>query len=1221
MAASLSLFLYHEHEAILGSAKVAARSHFTLGILYRHWQTMQNNKDAPVGPRRAPADSPPAHQGKTSSPPGRIPGKIHPAYETRRTSILGIKDEGVSTHITSLNPIRAENAPDEWEHQALEAFVLGHREVSIQVAWEGRTYLRLMRPVFTEESCLKCHEGQGYKVGAVCGGIGVMVPLEPYLAIKSEKDQVAWLGHIFFWLLGFSALVVVTHKLNIKAAERDLAKRALVESEARYSQIFTNNLAIMFVVDPKDGAILEANQAACDFYGYTPAEFSKMRITDLHTLPAERVMQKLRETLEAGNKHVEMKHRSATGQLNQVEVYISTIEMHKHTFWHCLVHDITERRHISEVLGRQKHYLAAMGQAIEVLTATRDLDQLLRAILVQAAELLDTSHGWIATLEEGAQDLVAKCGIGLFRQRLGWKVAAGQGVSGRIWKTGELFLEEDFQQLSNRAPGKGLEQVHPVVGVPLRSQGKFAGVLGLGRTERSRVFTDEEVTLLTEYASLASLALEKVDLGISAKRELFEHQRVEAQLRQRNYFSSALQEITLGLMNRLELSDLLETLIARVGELIEAPHSVIALLSDDGTELVNVVALGAIKDRVGQTVRPGEGVAGRVLNSGETISIEEYRSWEGRLDAPALQAMGPVAAAPLKSGAQVTGILQVARFVGERPFSSQEMSVLEEFARLGAVALDNARLYSAVQEELAERKRAQMHLSESEENYRQTFEGSPDAIGISEMSSGRFLEVNQGFCRLTGFSREEVLGKGYFELGVFESAAQWERLAEIVKEDGFIDNAELRLGRADGTYFEAAFSARPIKYQNSDCLVVVIKDITPLKQAEIEKTKLEAQLQQSQKMEAVGTLAGGVAHDFNNILQAIFGYTQLMLSNESLNEEGRRHLNQIEHAASQAAELVRHLMTFSRKIESQPKPVDLNHYVQLVYGLLGRTIPKMIEIKLDLAQDLKIVSADANQMEQVLLNLVTNSRDAMPQGGKLTIQTVNVNLDEEFCRNHPDAQPGEYVRLSVSDTGKGMDEETAAHIFEPFFTTKGPGQGTGLGLSTVYGIVKSHGGLITCYSQPREGTTFDIFIPVQPELGMAPVEEEKEEPVSGGDETILLVDDEQAVLDIASELLTANGYKVVTEKNGEDALARYKDEGQKIDLVILDLGMPGMGGFRCLRELVKVDPQVRILIASGYTGKAEREDIEAFGAKDYIAKPYRLNDLLAKVREILDQPS
>ncbi|MGD9125087.1 MAG: DUF3365 domain-containing protein, partial [Desulfarculaceae bacterium] len=302
MAGSLVLFLYHEHEAILGSAKVAARSHFTWGILYRHWQTMQNNKDAPIGPSRTPAGSLSAPEDEPSSPPARTPGRIHPAYGTPRTPILGIKDEGVSTHITSLNPIRVENAPDEWEHQALEAFVLGQREVSIQVAWEGRTYLRLMRPVFTEESCLKCHEGQGYKVGAVCGGIGVMVPLEPYLAIKTEKDQVAWMGHVFFWLLGFSALMFVTRKLNIKAAERDLAKKALVESEARYSQIFTNNLAIMFVVDPKDGAILEANRAACDFYGYIPAEFSKMRITDLHTLPAERVMHKLRETLEAGSK-------------------------------------------------------------------------------------------------------------------------------------------------------------------------------------------------------------------------------------------------------------------------------------------------------------------------------------------------------------------------------------------------------------------------------------------------------------------------------------------------------------------------------------------------------------------------------------------------------------------------------------------------------------------------------------------------------------------------------------------------------------------------------------------------------------------------------------------------------------------------------------------------------------------------------------------------------
>lgn len=377
-------------------------------------------------------------------------------------------------------------------------------------------------------------------------------------------------------------------------------------------------------------------------------------------------------------------------------------------------------------------------------------------------------------------------------------------------------------------------------------------------------------------------------------------------------------------------------------------------------------------------------------------------------------------------------------------------------------------------------------------------------------------------------------------------------------------------------------------------------------------------LLQAQKMEAIGTLAGGIAHDFNNLLQVILGYSELLLVDKREDDPEYADLSKILESARSGSELVRRLLTFSRKVESKPVPLNLNRSVDQAERFLRRTISKMIEIQLDLSGDLAEINADPTQMEQVLMNLAVNARDAMPDGGKLTVGTRNVTLDEEYCRIHAETRPGEYVLLTVSDTGHGIDKETIDHIFEPFFTTKELGCGTGLGLAVVYGIVKQHGGFINCYSEVEHGTTFNVYFPaiespIEPEVqssGVMP---------AFGTETILIVDDEDLVRELGARILSKAGYNVLTATNSREALDLFEKERAQISLVILDLIMPKMGGKECLKELRKIDPQLKVLIASGLSDAASVQESIKMGAKGFIYKPFKSKELLRQVRGVLDE--
>ncbi len=492
--------------------------------------------------------------------------------------------------------------------------------------------------------------------------------------------------------------------------------------------------------------------------------------------------------------------------------------------------------------------------------------------------------------------------------------------------------------------------------------------------------------------------------------------------------------------------------------------------------------------------------------------------------------------------------------------------------------------------DITQRRRVEEALRQSEEKYRRLFEeskraeelyrsllnSSADAIVIYDLE-GRVRFVNPSFTRTFGWTLEELVGRPIPFVPDFEKE---KTMSEI--QGGLSGSPpavfETRRTTKDGRILNITISgSRYDDHEGAPAgILAILHDITRTK-------ALEAQFRQAQKMEAIGTLAGGIAHDFNNLLQVISGYAQLLLWGKSIMDPGHQELLEIQKAVEREAQLIRQLLTFSRKMEGKRRPLDLNREILEAEKILKRAIPKMITIDLHLGSRLEAVNADPVQIEQILLNLGSNAADAMSDGGRLSLETRNASLDEEFCRHHLGAKPGNYVLLTVADTGQGMDRETVQHIFEPFFTTKGIGKGTGLGLASVYGIVKSHGGYILCESEVGQGTTFRIYLPAvqdvsdQVEMGVEGV------PLKGGSETILVVDDDASVRELAVEILQRHGYQVFAADCGEAALETFQTRKGEIDLVILDLGMPGMGGLNCLRGLMQIDGSARVLIASGYS--------------------------------------
>jgi PAS domain S-box-containing protein len=512
--------------------------------------------------------------------------------------------------------------------------------------------------------------------------------------------------------------------------------------------------------------------------------------------------------------------------------------------------------------------------------------------------------------------------------------------------------------------------------------------------------------------------------------------------------------------------------------------------------------------------------------------------------------------------------------------------------------------------EIAERKSIEETVRASEEKFSKAFDNAPIAITITRIDNGIYLDVNRKFSELSGLGHEEVVGRPSVEPG-WMTPEQRQLLAEEFLQKGSINGVELQLKSKEGKAVTCIFNGQSITVDGVNCLLTLAYDVT-------EQRMVEAQLRHAQKMEAIGQLAGGIAHDFNNILTVIMGYGQLLQGDPRLDTDQQEKVDMIVTSTEKASQLTRGLLMFSRKEITELKEANLNDIIHNMHKFLLRIIGEDIRLKSSTDTPVIPVSIDAGQIEQLLINLAANARDAMVQGGTLSIETGVLHIEEHFVTSHGEAPPGRYACISVSDTGSGMDESTRKRIFEPFFTTKELGKGTGLGMAIVYGVVRQHNGFITVSSEPEIGTTFRIYLTINEKV--TDLQEKQFLPDSpvGGTETLLIAEDELFVRTLLDSVLTGFGYTVILAENGQDAVEKFAQHRDSVKLLLLDMIMPCMNGQEALQEIRRMQPGIKAFYLSGYTA----DFIKSRGVNEegieLISKPFQPLDLLRKIRNVLD---
>lgn len=511
-------------------------------------------------------------------------------------------------------------------------------------------------------------------------------------------------------------------------------------------------------------------------------------------------------------------------------------------------------------------------------------------------------------------------------------------------------------------------------------------------------------------------------------------------------------------------------------------------------------------------------------------------------------------------------------------------------------------------EDITARKRLEYLLTESEERYRRLFETASDGIVLLEKSKGNIINANPATEKMLGYSEKECIGKNLQDIGVSLDMSDFPTIMQSLNKSGIINYDDVQVKTKSGRYIDTDI----YMVDRARLAQCNIREVT-------ERKKLEEQLRQAQKMEAVGLLAGGIAHDFNNILTAIMGYGYLLQTNMTSDDPLRENVDKILVSAVKAAEVTHSLLAFSSKQRLNPKPININAMMKRIEKLLSRLIGEDILLSTNFTDKDVVSMADASQIEQVLLNLAMNARDAMPHGGHLTLETQLVEVDDTFIRVHGYGEPGMFAVIAVSDTGSGMGKETMDKIFEPFFTTKEVGKGTGLGLAMSYGIIKQHRGYINVYSEPEKGTTFRIYLPAIKSTEEGIVEAAIEPLPSHGNETILVAEDDSELRKLFSLVLQEYGYKVILAKDGEEAIRKFIKNKDKIQLVMLDMIMPKRSGKEVYDRIKEMRPDMKTLFSSGYTADRMDNDRTLKEGFNFIMKPVLPKNLLKKIREVLDK--
>jgi PAS domain S-box-containing protein len=730
----------------------------------------------------------------------------------------------------------------------------------------------------------------------------------------------------------------------------------------------------------------------------------------------------------------------------------------------------------------------------------------------------------------------------------------------------------------------------------MSAKGAIIGTLTVG-DQAGREFADDEVALLEAFAGQAAVALENARLFEAAERR-----REEVEV---------LAEIARAVNSSLDLDTVLLRIAAGARELTRSDMARIALRVPGENAVQFRYGVGArTREMQALRVEAGRGLGGWVLAEGKPARIDDYMA-DARFSKDYLREVvdeGIVAtlSVPIHIDGRVEGLLHADN--RERyPFSDRDEAVLVQLAHHAAVAIRNAQLF-------ARERTARAEAEASGRRYSDLVEGLDAVLWEWDAETERLLFVSGRIEALLGYPAEHWM----------DNRAVWSRhlhpedrdqtiaLVRAAQAEGRDYSVEYRFAAADGRVLWLRDQVQMVRESGRAGRVFrgLTVDVT-------ERKTLEAQLWQAQKMEAVGKLAGGVAHDFNNLLTIIAGRADLVLEQLPPGHALRRDVELVLKTAERAAALVAQLLAFSRKQILQPQVLDLNQVVAAMGSMLQRLIGEDVELVMAAGPDLGRVRADRSQLEQVIVNLAVNARDAMPRGGRLIIETANVDLDDTYVRRHPGGHPGPHVMLAVSDTGIGMDGATQARIFDPFFTTKEQGKGTGLGLATVYGIVKQSSGNIWVYSEPGRGSTFKIYLPLLDEQA-APTPRVARDLPARGSETILLVEDEEDVRGLARDACLRYGYNVLEARTPEQALTIGRSHRGPLQLLVTDVVMPGLSGRELATQLLRLRPDLRVLFISGYTDDAVVRSRALPMPSAFLQKPFSPAALARKVREVLD---